>query len=382
MLYIMKILIVGGGIGGLALGSFLEKNGMDYTLIERDKDWSRHGYSIGMWSNGRAVLTKLGLAEKFDAAVTPYHQLIVKTLGGKALKTINLSSFYVDYGLGYAHIQRHDLHDWLLSGLDQSKIAMNTTILKLTEKDKIDVTFSTKKKESFDLVVGAEGIHSPIRNTYFKEDIEHYQDWRCWYAIPKKRISQAHTVTEYLEAGRFLGVFDDGTSSLAIFCAALSHNERDDEVGRIERIRTIFSKTKVAEEVLEGLGDADIMPTDLAEVTVRTWHKGRIALLGDAAHGFEPFAGLGGSMALEDAYVLSAELAQVSASYTLQSALATYGNKRRNRVALARDLTRKMRAWATVSSPFTRQVINMTAPIIPTQYFINGFNQLMREAIQ
>jgi len=64
----MKILIVGGGIAGLTLASFLRDTEIEYDIVERMPDWSKHGYIIGVWDSGRDILRKLGLAEAFDKA--------------------------------------------------------------------------------------------------------------------------------------------------------------------------------------------------------------------------------------------------------------------------------------------------------------------------
>lgn len=378
----MRVLIVGGGIGGLALASFLEKSEIDYLLVERDKDWSRHGFSLGMWSNGRAMLQKLGVAERFDAAAVPYHRLSIHTFAGKALKTYDLSKFYVDFGLGYSHIARQDLHDWLLSGTLEREVKMETTVSSLTFSDVgVSAVFDNGESQVFDLVVGADGAHSGIRNSYFEKDVEKYIDWRVWYAVSKKRWGDGRTVSEYLQPGLFLGVFDDFEKSLIIFCAAVKHEKFDVVQGRKERLRNLFGDVGSVNRVLDELDDAEILPTDLVEVQVGKWVKDRLVLIGDAAHAFEPFAGLGGSMALEDAYVLSTELLKVTRTYSLATALAVFEQKRKPRVEEARHITRKMKLWATVKSPFLRKTIDAVAPFVPESYFARDFLHFMSKEL-
>lgn len=378
----MKILIVGGGIGGLTLASFLEKSNIDYVLIDKEKDWSKHGYSLGMWSNGRDILSKLGLSDKFDEAMVPYQKLNIKTFSGRTLKSYDLKNFKINYGQGYSHIHRRDLHQWLLSGVDSSKIKMNTTVSGLYEvHEGIQASYSNGTGEIFDLVVGADGVHSSIRKLYFADDIEKYINWRCWYAIPKNPIGMAHELTEYLEPGKFLNIFDEGNESLAIFSSIADHLTFDHLEGRVDRLRKMFEHNPLTEKILEGLIDEQIMPTDLAEVNMRKWTQGKVALLGDAAHSFEPFAGLGGSMAMEDAYILAGELMQVSNSYPISEALLSYEAKRHKRVAEARHVTWKMKTWATIKSPILHRLMNLIAPIVPTRYFVKNFVDLMNQKI-
>lgn len=364
------------------MASFLQKIGLDYVLIEREKNWTKHGYSLGMWSNGRAILYKLGLGENFDRSIVPNRQLVIKNFSGRTLKTYDLSNFYTQYGLGYSHLHRKDLHDWLLSGVDQSKINMETTVTNLkSTRSGIEATLNNGNQQTFDLVVGADGVHSSIRKMYFSENIEKYINWRCWFVIPKTRISETHTVTEYLSPGKFLNTFDDGNSSLALFSCAVDHLQHDDTAGRIERLQEIFRDSPLTKEILKGLKDEDILPTDLEEVKLNSWVKDNVVLLGDAAHAFEPFAGLGGSMALEDAYVLSYELAQIRDISKIPQALQSYETKRRKRVYNAQRVTRKMKTWATLKSPLLFWLMNLFAPLVPTRYFSQDFIRLMNEEL-
>src|SRR5262249_3591598 len=105
-----------------------------------------------------------------------------------------------------------------------------------------------------------------------------------------------------------------------------------------------------------------------------------VVLVGDAAHGFEPFGGLGGSMALEDAYVLAAELSKMSNvdRKELSGALARYQAIRKNRVREARKLTSPMQSWATIESPFWRNIVNQLAPIVPESWITRGYFAFMR----
>lgn len=376
----MRILIVGAGIGGLALAGFLEKEGIDYLIVDRENDWSKHGFSLGLWSNGRAILEKLGLADKFDESVMPYHDLLIKTPAGRTLKKYNLKYFYVNYGLAYSHVHRQDLHDWLLSVANARKIRMGTSVQSLIKRDKgMSVAFSNGEIVNFDLVVGADGVHSSIRNLYFSDEIERYINWRCWYVLPKRKLSKPHTVEEYLEPGHFCNVFDEHDNTLLILASYAEHSKFDDVVGRVNRLKAIFKSNPVVKEALVGLMDSDILPTDLAEVKVRRWWKDNVVLLGDAAHAFEPFAGLGGSMAMEDAYILAGEIMKISKDYTMAQALQTYERIRKPRVKAAFRVTRKMKLWATLRSTIMYRLMNIFAPLVPTRLFYKDFVRLMNK---
>ncbi len=123
------------------------------------------------------------------------------------------------------------------------------------------------------------------------------------------------------------------------------------------------------------------MPTDLATIKMHKWHKGRVVLLGDAAHAMEPYAGLGASMAMEDAYVLAGELVKIGQGYSLESVLNNYEKLRRKRVNEASFETRILRRGLLSKSWIRNKIIEVFAPIIPIKYFTKNFHKLLAEKI-
>ena len=382
----MKILIVGGGIGGLALAGFLKDSDIEYRIIEKKPDWSHQGYSLGMWQNGRAMLEKLGLRELFDAHCVPMHALDIHTGAGKRLRHYDLSDFYSSYGLAYAHIRRADLHDWLMTTVDPKKVSMGLNVTDIRQVDTgVFVTFSDGSSGRYDLVVGADGMHSKVRELAFGGELESWRQWRAWYAWVDTKFAKAKTVSEYIGPGRYAVFFNEGDKALAIFVAHVDHTIRESNADEMERLKRIFSDDTYIKNVLETISPADILPTDLAEVSLHSWHTDRVALLGDAAHGFEPFAGLGGSMAMEDAYVLAHNLLSMpknpKTEGSLRETLAIYERRRRQRIGRARMLTHRIRLWSLVASKWRRGLVNICLPFLPSRIFVDGYKSLLEESI-
>ena len=378
----MKVLIVGAGIGGLTLAGFLKDSAIDVEIIEKKSVWNTQGFSLGLWNNGRNILAKLGLAERFDKEGSRIRYYCIHDGKGRLLRRYNLSEFYAQYGLAYTHIDRTALHGWLLDLVGREKVRLGITISAIHPKDnQVEVSFSTGEIKSFDVVVGADGIHSMVRDLAFGTTYESFDDWRVWYAWIDNSYKQNATVSEYIEPSEFVGVFDVGPRTLAVLIAPAKHSVWDNAAGRLERLKKLFKDEASLSGFLNNLKNEDIVPTDLSHVQMKYWVSGRVVLLGDAAHGFEPHAGLGASMAMEDGYVLAGELMKISAAYTFERALATYQRVRKERVKNARVLTNRMRAWAFVKSRFLRKVINAIIPLIPQAFFVNGYHKLLREEI-
>ncbi len=378
----MKVLIVGAGIGGLTLAGFLKDSQIDFEMVERKADWNAQGFSLGLWNNGRNILKKLGLEEKFDKVGSRIQTYRICDGKGVILRTYNLSEFYSQYGLAYTHVDRALLHDWLFELIPKERVRLGVAVEAITEtRSGVSVAFTMGEVKTYDLVVGSDGIHSQVRELVFGKNFEIFDDWRVWYAWIDNEFKQDATVTEYIEPGEFVGVFDVGPRTLAVLIAPAKHSVWDDPKGRLIRLKELFKDEMALSGFLAHLKDQDVIPTNLSHVKMTEWVKGRVALLGDSAHGFEPHAGLGGSMAMEDGYVFAGELMKVSGTYSLAEALQRYQAVRKKRVATARTLTNRMRAWALIESRLLRRLVNILIPFIPQSFFTKKYHQLLREEI-
>ena len=379
----MRILIVGGGIGGLTLAGFLKDSDIDYKIIEKKTDWNHEGYSIGLWNNARNILAKLGLAEEFDKYGVHVKSMKICDGNGKILRTYSLKKFYENYGMGHVSIRRLDLHNWLFSRVDASKVVMSSRVvsIKNLEDKKVEVVFSNGSTEVFDAVVGADGVHSEIRSMYFKTDTEKYVNWRTFWMWADNKYKTESAVVGYVTPGENCVVFDDGDRSLILLFTKTDHKIWDDTEHRIERLKKLYQdRIKFVPEVLNSMKPEDIMPTDLEEVNLKSFHRDRVVLIGDAAHGVEPFSGLGGSMALEDAYVLAGELLKLKDG-SIETAFANYEEKRRPRVKKVIRLAHRMQAWALIESKIIRKLMNMIIPLMPESLFVKSYFSILKEEI-
>ncbi len=378
----MKILIVGAGIGGLTLASFLKDSSIDFEVIDKVSSWSKQGYSLGIWNNGRRILEKLGLADEFDKAGSRIRHYRICDGKGKLLRNYDLTEFYSQYALAYTHVDRDLLHRWLIERVGEDEIHLGVKIKSVKENpDGIIVETEEGQAKKYDLVVGADGIHSQVRSLVFGDNYEKFDNWRVWYAWVDTSFKQGATVSEFIEAGEFIGVFDVGTRALVVLIAPADHSTWDDVKGRIDRLRVIFKDEVILSKIFEKMQDQEVVPTDLSHIKMNNWFNGRTVLMGDAAHGFEPHAGLGASMAMEDGYVLAGELLKVSAEYSLKEALQAYQNTRKKRVHTALQVTNRMRAWAFIKSKLLRKIINLIVPFVPQYFFTNKYHKLLKEEI-
>jgi 2-polyprenyl-6-methoxyphenol hydroxylase-like FAD-dependent oxidoreductase len=378
----MKILIVGGGIGGLALAGYLKNTAIDFDIIEKHQDWNHEGFSLGMWSNARSMLKKLDLADKFDTQGRPFQFLRICDGQGTLLKEYNLAKFHSETGITFSHVRRTEIHEWLLERVDESCIRKGTTITaidKIPSSNALNVTLSDSTTVLYDLVVGADGIHSTVRDLLFAHHVEGYSDWRVWWLWADRNTASPHAATEYLEPGMFAMVFDERDKALVVLAARCDHALWDDAPQRIKRLKTILKDHHISISIPVDLKPEDILPTDLTTVRLKRWTLPNAVLIGDAAHALEPFAGMGASMALEDAYVLAENLKKFSDN--IPKALKQYERVRRIRVKKVQRLTERMRGWMAIESPIMRKIVNHLIPFIPERLFVDSYMNLLKEKL-
>jgi FAD-dependent urate hydroxylase len=374
----MKVLIIGGGLGGMMLAATLQQHGLDYELIEQSPEHHDQGFSLGVWCNSRTLFNNLGLQDQFDRLGTPIHTYDICDHSGRLLKAFRFDPFYSRYGMAYTQVNRQQLRQLLLSQVDLRRITFNTSLLGITQlPEKTEAKLSDGRTEQYDLIVGADGVHSLVRELAFGKSLQTFTGWRAWYAWIDKRYRKPAGMTEFLAPGRCLGIFDDGDRALAIFFAACPPSTPDDPTRRIALLKNLFQQELAClPGALDTVRDDAVMSTDLASVRMKSWVKANVALLGDAAHAFEPHTGLGASMAMEDAYVLATEIWRVSSDYSLPKALNNYQTLRKPRVAIAQRLNWKIRTFAFLRSHWARSIANFLIPCVPQHPFTRSYFDL------
>lgn len=379
----MRILIVGGGIAGLTLGAFLEHSDIEFDIIEKNRDWSQQGFLISMWDSGRDILKKIGLGDRIDTTGSPAHVYSIRDGAGEIVRNIDFTSFYAKYGSAITILSRSDLHEWLREKISQSRIQMGTTVSAIQRRNgKTLVTFTNGEEEEYDVVVGADGVHSAMRRLVFPNDVESYENWRVWYAWIDHAFAVPAAIAEYVAPSEFVIVCSAGTKTTAWFFAPSDHARADEVEGRIDRLkRLIKDETVLVPQAIELLRDEDLVPSDIAYVKMKHWVHDRVVLIGDAAHCMGPHAGIGSTMAMEDGYILAGELMQVSRSYSIDMALENYEKKRRVRIKLAQNLSNTLKWGTFIKSKYVRHVANRIIPYIPQRFLTKDLENLLKHEI-
>ncbi len=299
----MKVVIIGAGIAGLALANFLEKYHIDYKVYESFPNFKKVGAGILLAPNAMKAFRELGLSEQLMS--TGYQQRYLRIVDGNMRP---LSS--VKYGQGNDALAMHrgDLQSILLNGIPLSKIHLRKEVDDVLDiGNSCVIQFRDGTTVEANLIIGADGIHSSVRQRIFPDS--HLRDAAqlCWrgvlrYDLPKKYKSG---LNEIWAGGKRFGFVPIGPGT--VYWYALKNAKTGDEQLSGEELAYQFEDyASIVRKLMDNTPLDAILCNKLIDLKpIQHWHKKRIVLMGDAAHAVTPNMGQGACQAIEDAYVLS-----------------------------------------------------------------------------
>jgi 2-polyprenyl-6-methoxyphenol hydroxylase-like FAD-dependent oxidoreductase len=340
-----RVLIVGGGIAGLALARGLSRAGVAWDLVERAPAWAPLGAGIVLGPNAMAVMRGLGLDGEIRARGHELGEMAITDARGRVLGRTNLARVAARFGPSVA-LHRATLHE-VLAKAAGDPVRLGTTVASLEAgAEGVRVRADDGGEADYALVVGADGLRSRTREQVFGEITPAYAGYTCWRLVVERPpgVSRAQ---EMWGRGLRFGIvpIDDGSR---VYCFAVANapaGTPDPEDGRVARFRARFADFGgPVPAILERVEHPrQLLHHDLEEVVHRPWHRGRVVLVGDAAHGMTPNMGQGAAMALEDVAVLVEQLAAPDAlGDGLAAALAAWTARREPRVTWVQNQSRRI----------------------------------------
>ena len=335
------MLIVGGGIAGLALARMLARIGVSPEVIEREPVWRPAGTGVYLPGNATRALRALGLDAQVACRSVEIPRQRFYDHRGRLLCELDVAELWRPVGPCLA-IHRAELHELLLEATGQVPIRLGRTVDRVTQRDGIvSVECSDGTSGDYDLVVAADGINSTVRRlTYQPAPVPRpvgQVGWRFVAARPPE-VTTWSVMLGRRTAFLTLPISDD---RVYCYCDVVSPRDPDGaERAPAERLTELYSEfASPATTLLDALDDAaDIHVSVIEEVALDSWVRNRIVLIGDAAHATSPNMAQGAAMALEDALVLAHCLRDNRA---IPDALAAFEARRRPRTDWVRAQTHR-----------------------------------------
>jgi salicylate hydroxylase len=354
----MRVIVTGAGIGGSVLALALEKAGMDYLVLEQAPALTEVGAGIQLSPNGVRILDWLGLSDALaEFCVEPEaHQLKDWQSGEIVLETPLRALVRERFGAPYYHAHRADVIAALAARLNPGRLRLNAAVVSVSQDGGgVTVTLADGARESGDVLIGADGIHSLVRNQVFNPEPPRPSGYVAWRGmLPAARL--AHLGIERQSVAvmgpRLSIVFYYVSGGANLNWVAIGAGD--------DALRESWSQTASLDDIRESFSGWYDIPRHLIEGTEQlfatalhdreplpTWVDGRIALMGDAAHAMLPYHAQGAVQSIEDAWVLARclQMAVETPNPDPGAALLQYQGLRKDRAQRLQLHSRNAERW-------------------------------------
>jgi len=353
-------LVVGGGIAGMSAAIRLMEEGVTVTLIDRDPDWSVYGAGITCSALTFRALWDLGIGEDLVSRGAPHNVVALHDLSGQPIDTLQLPRLVGEGNPAGGGIMRPYLHAILAKKVRDlgAEVRLGITVETVAQDpDGVDVIFSDGNSGSYEMVVGADGLFSTLRDIVLdnapKPRFTGQACWRVMFDLPPEwegvgAMFLSPTVkvgfTPCAPGRMYMYLLEhvpDNPRRDPVELPGLLHTLLKDAGGRVAELRdSVGSDTPINYRPLETvLVDGD-------------WYNGRIVLIGDTVHATTPHLASGAGMAVEDAIVLVEELKRHE---TMPDAFVAFMERRIDRARLVVGNSLKLGEMEMAGAPMPEQ---------------------------
>lgn len=335
----MKVIIIGAGMGGLSAGIALKRIGYEVEVYEKVTEIKPVGAAISIWSNGVKCLNYLGL-EKQVAALggNMENMAYVEGLSGKVMTQFSLAPLVQEVGQRPYPVSRAQLQSMLLEEFGAENVHLGMELSHIHD-DGLRVTahFTNGSTAQGDILIGADGTHSKVRNYVLGHQPERryagYVNWNGLVEIDEA-IAPSNQWTTFVAQGKRASVMPISDNRFYFFFDAPIAKGLPYERAQAKTVLQTYFKDWAApvQTLIERINPETTNRVEIHDIEpFMHWTKGRVALLGDAAHSTTPDIGQGGCAAMEDAVVLA--IALQTNTLGVEDALVRYQNRRNQRTA-------------------------------------------------
>jgi 2-polyprenyl-6-methoxyphenol hydroxylase-like FAD-dependent oxidoreductase len=353
----MRILISGASIAGPVLAYWLTRYGFEATVVERAPALRKTGgHAVDLFRPAMEISAKMGVLPTIEALATGTDTLTMYRQGARRPSRVDLTKVVGAASDRHVEIMRDDLSEaYYDAGRDRVEYLFDDSITAISPDGA--VRFEHAAPRSFDVVIGADGLHSSVRRLVFGEDAGRTRFLGGYLAVQSvpKTLARDGEMVVHVGAGRLAGIYTaqplDDARALFMFRSKeeLEYHHRD-ALRQRELLREAF--TGMDATVDSWLNELDHTPTfyfdSITQLQLDGWSRGRVALVGDAGYCPGPAVGGSTSLAVLGAYVLAGELARARGDYA--QAFAAYEREMADSVRRSRAFARTVAKGIVPSS--------------------------------
>jgi 2-polyprenyl-6-methoxyphenol hydroxylase-like FAD-dependent oxidoreductase len=366
----MKVLISGGGIGGLTAAIALRRRGIETDVYERSPMLKEVGAGISLWPNAVKALEYLGLGERLRSISLRNAPLALRRWDGAIISSTPAQELERRFGGGVLIFHRADLLEALVESLGSEHLHLGHNFANCEEDaNGVRAHFTKGGIAHGDFLVGADGLRSQVRSWLGHSDRARYSGYTAWRTVVP--FDSAIVPAESWGCGKRFGMLPtrDGRVYWYAACNA-PEGECDSDEGAKDALLSLFKGWHEPIEDLIRASDENILRNDIYDRDpLPTWGRGRVTLLGDAAHPMTPDLGQGACQAIEDALELARCL---SAKLDKAGSLKNYEATRIARTSSIVLASRRMGHIGQISSPLLCRMRDAAMGLLPRAITIRG----------
>lgn len=348
-----KIIIVGGGIGGLGAGLALQRRGFRVAIFERAREMREIGAGVAISPNGRRALRDLGIDEALESISFEANALnICNYATGDRIREHSNDAIRQQQGLGVLQVHRGDLHRLLKEALlsnDPECLHPGHEFVALEQDDRgVTASFANGASARGDVLIGADGNTSTVRSFLFPEEPPVFNGQVAFRAVvPDELVPdelRAMPNCMYPAPGRYLMHYPLRSGQMMNVIGVGQAREWEEEGWSIPTTPEDFDGhyadlAPAVRRLIRNIPEGSLFKWGLRDrEPLERWTVGRVTMLGDAAHPMTPFLGQGANLALEDGMVLGRAFAQ---SESIDEALRRYEGARQPRTSSIQLVSRE-----------------------------------------
>jgi 2-polyprenyl-6-methoxyphenol hydroxylase-like FAD-dependent oxidoreductase len=345
----LSIAVVGAGMGGLAVAATLRQAGFAVEVYEQAQRFRRIGAGIQMMPNSMKVLRGIGVEDRLRAiAFAPYSHLNRDGYTGEMTRELPMPESL--YGAPYLCMHRADLHDALLSAVPAETIHLNKKLIGLDQMNgQVTLSFADGTTAEADAVVGADGVHSTVRDIVVGPDEPIHKGRIAYRAVFPAALMGGFDIgrsrTKWWGTDRHIVIYYTNKAKGEVYFvtsvpeeAGWMTRESWSAKGDVKELRAAYDGFhQDVRNVLEACPDCHKWAI-LEREPLRTWSDGRVVLLGDSAHPMTPYMAQGAATSIEDAAILARCLKAVDGE-DVEGAFKRYEAHRKPRTSVVQAIS-------------------------------------------